>query len=301
MDLNKAQMYASEALLDKRDPFVLAVPKIYENLGPVGMKWALVVGVSRFQPDIGAEPLDFAANDANAFAQLLKDPDVGRFTGGDKHVMLLTDSRATTAAVKARLNRIAANAKPEDLVVVYISTHGSPRADDLRGVSYLYTYDTDVTGRDQIFGSALAMVEISGILSTRCRAQRTVVIFDTCHSGATAGAQALSAEDLDRLREGAGRYILMSCEENQKSYEDAGNGFFTATLIEVLQNRRGCIRMSELFSEVRDAVSRKVQERHQKEQRPVLARSEQSVEIVLGSAPSGQEDPCTVNLTKSAV
>jgi hypothetical protein len=133
--LEAAQRYDSEALRDGRDPFVLAVPKIYENLPVVGQKWALVVGISTFQPKDGAKPLRFAANDADAFAAVLRDPNVGRFPS-DK-VLHLTNEAATTGAIKARLNTIARAAKPEDIVVVYISTHGSPRSADLKQVSYL--------------------------------------------------------------------------------------------------------------------------------------------------------------------
>ena len=149
----------------------------------VGQKWALVVGISQFQPGIGAERLQSAAADAEAFAALLRDPNVGRFpaeSGLPAHQRPGDDLSDQGAAQSHRHS-----AKPEDMVVVYISTHGSSRANDLRKVSYLYTYDTDVRSRDQIFGTALAMVEVSGIISNRCVAQRTVVIFDTCHSGSS--------------------------------------------------------------------------------------------------------------------
>ncbi len=288
--LESAQRYESEALRDKRDPFVLAVPKIYENLPTVGQKWALVVGISQFRPDTGAERLQFAANDAQAFAALLRDPNVGRFPAAQ--VFELTNAQATTAAIKARLNFIATRAKPEDVVVTYISTHGSPRAQDLRNVSYLYTYDTDVTSRDQIFGTALPMVEVSGIISNRCVAQRTVAIFDTCHSGSSISTNSLSTEDLNRLREGAGRYILSSCEPDQKSYEDAGRGFFTASLIEQLRQRRGCVRLKDLFANVQKDVSSQVMQRFKRAQRPVMASSENSSEIVLGAAVGGASEGC---------
>jgi hypothetical protein len=288
--LEAAQRYESEALRDKRDPFVLAVPKIYESLPTVGQKWALVVGVSQFQPDTGAERLQFAANDARSFAALLRDAGVGRFPANQ--VFELTNAQATTAGIKARLNTIATRARPEDIVVVYISTHGSPRADDLRNVSYLLTYDTDVTSRDQIFGTALAMVEVSSILATRCVAQRTVVFLDTCHSGSSISTTALSVEDMNRLREGAGRYIITSCEPDQKSYEDAGNGFFTASLIEQLQKRRGCIRLKDLFATVQSSVNARALQRFKRAQRPVLASSDNAAEIVLGAAVGGTSEGC---------
>jgi hypothetical protein len=288
-DLDAAERYQSEALRDKRDPFTLAVPKIYDDLTQVGQKWALVVGIGRFQPDVGAEPLTFAAADASAFAALLSDPKVGRFPANQ--VFLLTNEQATTPAIKAKLNTVATRAKPEDIVTVFMSTHGSSRSDDLRQVSYLYTYDTDITSRDRIFGTALPMVEVSGIISTRCMAQRTVVIFDTCHSGASFAEQTLSTDDFDRLREGAGRYVLSSCEANQRSYEDAGHGYFTASLMAHLRERQGCIRLNDLFAKVQQEVSDKVKQQN-KEQRPVMAKSDRASEIVLGAASGGGSEGC---------
>ena len=288
--LEKAQRYHSEALEDKRDPFVLAVPKIYGDLAAVGQKWALVAGISRFQPDIGAESLKCPANDATAFAALLRDQNVGRFA--PKQVFDLVNEKATTSAIKARLNTIATKAKSDDIVLIYISTHGSSRSDDIRQVSYLYTYDTDISSRDQIFGTALAMVEVSNIISTRCLAQRTVLIFDTCHSGAGAAAETLSSDDVDRLREGAGRFVLSSCQANQKSYENAEHGYFTASLINHLQARQGCIRLTDLFAEVQKEVSTRVSAELHEQQNPVIFRSENATQIILGTAPEGASDQC---------
>jgi hypothetical protein len=79
LDLAAARRYDSEALRDERDPFKLAVPRIYDNLGAVGQKWALIVGISKFNREKGASPLGFADADATAFAKLLRDPGVGRF------------------------------------------------------------------------------------------------------------------------------------------------------------------------------------------------------------------------------
>jgi hypothetical protein len=289
-DLEAAARYQSEAQRSQRDPFRLSVPLLRaEGLGTVGEKWALVVGISRFQPRVGADQLRFAANDADAFAAALSNPATGRFA--EDHVIRLLDGQATTSAIKARLNMIATRAKPEDIVVVYVSTHGSSRSDDLRQVSYLYTYDTDVTSRDQIFGTALAMVEISSIISTRCLAERTVVIFDTCHSGAGQNAQSLSGSDFDRLKAGAGRYILSSCGANERSYEEEGHGFFTAGLIDSLAASRGCIRMADLFEGVRKNVSARASKAG-KDQHPIMARSDAAAEFALGAESGSKGEVC---------
>lgn len=289
-EMEAAQRYESEALRDQRDPFFLAAPRIYDSLATVGQKWALVVGISRFQPKngdrIGAPALDYAASDATAFAEILSDPSVGRFPAAQ--VNLLTDKAATTGAIRAGLNTIARKAKPEDMVVVYIATHGSPRDKDIRRVSYLYTWDTDVSSTDQIFGTALAMVDVSGIVSNRCVAQRTVVILDTCHSGAGISGQALATEDMNRLREGAGRYVLSSCGENESAYD----GLFTASLIGQLRARQGCVRLSDLFVQVQKDVSDTAQRKNSARQRPVMMKSDSAAEIVLGVAAGGVSDDC---------
>jgi hypothetical protein len=288
--LSSARLYESEALQEKRDPFTLAVPKIHENLQEIGDKWALVVGISQFQPDTGADSLVAAASDAKSLAATLSDPAVGRFPG--KNVFVLTDTRATTSAIKAKLNTIATRAKPEDLVLIYIATHGSSRDDDIRQVSYLYTYDTDVTSRDQIFGSALPMVEVSEIVRTRCLAQRTVLIFDTCHSGAGVPGDNLSSDNVDRLKQGAGRYILSSCKASQKAYESEKHGYFTDSLIKNLSARRGCIRMNDLYTRVQKQVSEEVQRRFHAEQTPVMFTSDSASEVILGVTPGTKQDQC---------
>jgi hypothetical protein len=285
-DLAAARRLNSEALRDQRDPFLIAAPRIDLALGPVSQKWALVVGISRFNPDAGAAPLQYAAPDATAFAELLRDPKAGRFPANQ--VFLLTNAQATTANIKARMNTIARNAKPQDIVVVYLSTHGSARSDDLKSVSYLMTYDTDVGSRDSVFGSALPMVDVSGILANRCAAQRTVAIFDTCHSGAAApGQAALATDDFDRLRNGAGRYVISSCQADQLAYEGEGHGYFTASFIKNFRAGQGCLRLGDLFTRVQADVAETVRRKAGKAQRPVLVKSESSAEIVLG-APVGQ-------------
>ncbi len=289
-DLRAAERYESEALRDKRDPFVLAVPKIYDNLNEVGQKWALVVGISQFQPEHGPDNLAAADKDASALVATLRDANVGRFP--EKNVFPLINADATTAAIKAKLNHIATKAKPEDIVLVYISTHGSSRTDDIKQVSYLYTYDTDVSSKDQIFGTALPMVDVAAIIRTRCTAQRTVVIFDTCHSGSAAGSDALSSEDMDRLRDGAGRYVLSSCEPNQSAYETGGHGCFTASFLRFFQDRQGCVRMSDLFTSVQKDVSSTVNQKFHQAQTPVMTRSEHAAEIILGAGVGGASEQC---------
>lgn len=290
-DMSAARRYESEALRDKRDPFVLAVPKLDDKLDRVGEKWALVVGISNFSRPNGEVRLPAAAKDAQDFADLLRDPNAGRFN----HVKTLIDREATQRAIKTELNEIATAAKPEDIVLVFMATHGSAREDDIRGVSYLSTWDTDVQSKSDMFATALGMIDLSQIVSSRCEAQRTIVILDTCHSGAGAGKKALSAPEIDRLRDGAGRYVLSSCGDDQVAAEDKvrGHGYFTASLIETLRARKGCIPLRDLFAQVQRDVTDRVKRVEKITQVPVMKSSDNAPEIVLGAAPGSSGRSCT--------
>jgi hypothetical protein len=281
-EMEAAQRYGSEALRDNRDPFTLAVPNLAANLGPVGQKWALVVGINRFMRTFGANGLDYADADANSFAAVLRDPAVGRFP--PDRVFSLTNMGATRSAILEKLNYIARWAKPEDLVLIYVATHGSDREKDLGKVRYLITYDTDVSGMDKIFATALPMKEFCDAVSTRFVAQRTVIILDTCHSGG--GDAPVSRQETDWLREGAGRYILTSCDENETAYEGEGHGLFTASLLNRIKAQKGCIRVTDLYAQVARDVAGQNPKQH-----PQIAKSDSAAEIVLG-APVGGVGGC---------
>ncbi len=281
-----AAMYRSEALADRRDPFQLAAPQIIDDyLKRVGDKWALVVGIGRFR-DRAIPRLNYAADDAASMSALLADANVGRFR--PERVVPLLDDRADTAAIKENLDRICMKARPEDIVVAYFATHGSSRDADHKQVSYLYTHDTDVSRPEKVFATALPLVEVSGIVSTRCRALRTLLIFDTCHSGAALSDQSLSDADCSRLKAGAGRYVLSSCGIDQISYEAQGHGLFTRALLQTLAGKRGCVRMQELYRDVRDAVARETQGKQQ----PVMAKSDDAGDLVIGANTGSASEAC---------
>src|SRR6516162_433640 len=128
---------------------------------------------------------------------------------------------------------------------------------------------TQMSVRATTFSEPLGMPDVSLMISSRCVAQRTVVVMDTCHSGA---GVSVSMDEINRLREGAGRYIISSCGDQESAYEDAGHGFFTASLIDHLRARKGCIRLSDLFAQVQKDVSDTVQRKKSAPQHPAMVR-----------------------------
>lgn len=284
--LKKAQFNGSEAMDQKLDPFHLAAPPEPGETPPRGVhdKWALVIGVSTFRdPTIN---LEFTAKDAVDFAALLTNKAYGRFQ--PDHVHLVTDAQATTKRIKQELNWLARSAGRNDLVVIYLSSHGTPRQADIGGVNYIYTADTEVADQDSLFATALPMVDIVDVVRTRVQARRAVVFLDTCHSGAVVGAglksSSVNAATLDRMTEGVGRVIIASSQADQESYESRTikHGFFTYNLIRALKQDNGLDDIDKVYGYVRDQVSKQVMAEKHQQQTPVMSKGTQAAQIVIG-------------------
>ena len=166
--------------------------------GPVQQKWALVVGIGHFT-DGEIPRLNYTTADAIAFAAILKVPNVGGFPAANEHV--LTDEQATTKNIKEQLTGSRATLEANDLVVIYVATHGTPRTlDTAGGANYLVTYDTEISSagnfdQDSLYATAYPMVELANAVATRMQALRTAVFLDTCYSGG-GGRQRASNEKL---------------------------------------------------------------------------------------------------------
>jgi hypothetical protein len=309
--LDKAKLFGSQALDDGANPFVLAAPPRpgEMKLPPVRNKWALVVGISQFSD--ARLSLHYTTKDAKDFAAALTDPKIGRFPASNVHV--LGETEVSTRRFKEELNWLARSAQEGDLVVIFVATHGTSRKDDTAEVNYIVTSDTDLTSQDSLFGSALAMVELSDIVRTRIKARRTVILLDTCHSGGAMTASkeratgladfAPSGAVLDRIRQGVGRAILTSSQEEQFSYEGAPfqNGYFTHFLLEALHQNNGMNTIQQDYDYVKDQLPRAVAARVQASrgvhlkndspaepsqagtQVPALSSSELGGDIVLGA------------------
>ena len=296
--LQKARDNNSEALQQNLDPFTLSTRPNVPPSSTVRDKWALVVGIGKFkQPEI--DSLKYAAADATAFAAWLKNPAYGRFKAD--HVVTLTDSQATTVAIKEKLNWLARSAAADDLVVIYIATHGSSREMDTRGVNYIITYDTEVgknmDNEDALFATALPMVDVANTVASRVEAQRAAIFVDTCYGAAAAGggtklvapgvaSASVSNETLSRITQSAGRVVMAASTANQESLEDStlGHGYFTYYLLDGLRKNQGLDPIAKIYPYVRQQVEARAEQKWKMQQTPVMSQSDQGGEIVIGVA-----------------
>ena len=293
--LAQATKLSSEALSENLNPFVLAAPRssVPSTPLPSGTRWALVVGISQFA-DANIEPLKYTADDARLFAATLQEPEAGAFPSD--HIKVLVDSAATTSGIRAGLNWIARQAQPQDLVVIFVATHGSSREhDSVAGANYLMTEDTirgidsDRDAQDKLFGSALPMNDLVATVANRVKALHAAIFIDTCYSGgteATGHGESVSASDLERFGQGQGRIIMTAARADQQSREndDLHHGYFTYFLVQALRSQK----QSPMLSAVYQQVARNVSERVLKDtspmnehQDPVLSRSSDATDFTL--------------------
>lgn len=249
-------------------------------------KWALVVGISKFKDP--AMNLKYGSKDARDFYNyLLKE---GRFA--PDHVALLLDEQATRVNIISTLGErwLPHVARPGDLVVVYISTHGSPAEKSLDDVNYLITHDTSP---DNPHSSGIAMQDFAQLLKERVHSDKVVVFLDACHSGNIAkDTKALSRESnasADKLAQESGKLVICSSKPNQTSWEskDYANGVFTHGLIEALKSKGEATTLIEAFNKMKESVEEEVLRDRGALQTPVLSGNLENASIAI-SLPASQ-------------
>ena len=142
-------------------------------VGPIRNRYGLVVGVGKFKS--GITPLQYAVRDANLFYRFLLEQ--AGFTKNNTY--FLADQNATSSNVVRYLNGIRNAATEDDLVVVYMSSHGTP-PDKFGGV-YIVTYDTEVKPRERVWHTSVAESALKDFVEN-LKARRLVMILDTCYS-----------------------------------------------------------------------------------------------------------------------
>ncbi|MCX7113908.1 MAG: caspase family protein [Proteobacteria bacterium] len=154
--------------------------------GPIRDRYALIIGVGQFQ-NKSIPPLAFAVKDANSVAAYLTDPQLGGFPSN--HVTVLTDAQATSKGITAALADLELRAKPDDLVVVYFSSHGtSPTPHGHVNVVAYDTYEkkADVIDsflqRQSVWQSSVPQQRLHDFFH-RIQSKRVLMVLDVCFSG----------------------------------------------------------------------------------------------------------------------
>jgi len=237
-------------------------------------KWALVIGISNFKDS--SINLKYGAKDATDFSNFL----IAQENFRPDHVRLLTDAKATKEKIMSNLGDgwLGQLAQPDDLVLVYVSSHGSASLENV-GVNFLVAQDTD---KNKILSTGLPMQWLTKIIQEQVRSKRVVVILDVCHSASAAdeskeksdaddtdsenddadakGLNRTAPLDMTGLKLGSGQVVLSSSLKDQVSWESKNypNSVFTRRLIESLQCKGKDTTLRQAYEQLRTLVGNEV-------------------------------------------
>jgi uncharacterized caspase-like protein len=191
------------------------------------------VGINRYQQE--AMNLKFAAPDARAIAELFRRRRSQLY--GTANVVQIVDGQATKANIEKALQDIAASAKAEDTLIVFLAGHGAMLGQryffiphDFQPAAAEWSEDVREQGlAADVLADAVAAVP----------ALKRLLILDTCASG---GALEISRQGRDPFafrgaieklgqRQGVFTIAASSASEEAQEIEDLRHGVLTYALL----------------------------------------------------------------------
>ena len=253
--------------------------------GRVRDKWALVIGISQF-----AHPqynLHYSAKDALDFYHFL----INDAHFPKDHVLLLLNEQATRLNIMNAFGDqfLPAVSEPDDMVVIFVSTHGTPATRDKGGRNYIVAYDTDAS---ELYATGVDMDELYRRLKEGVKTDRALIVMDACYSGAgIPGAKALNSADsfdANEIALGSGHLVLSSSSPKERSWESrvSQNGVFTKHLINALKTDSTKIDIKSAFDRTKKEVCWEVKNSYGESQTPQLGGQWEGKELVLSVPPS---------------
>ena len=207
-------------------PVSLALTRADEAPAP-GRLLGLCVGISHYMDS--RLDLRCAALDADALADALR-RQTGIYQTID--VKSLLDEDATETALMASLEKIDAETRPSDTVILFLSGHGwvTPA-----GNFAFATYDVTARSRSGVEWTKV----IDVIRRIALRSRRVLLLLDACRSGSSVSS--VSNQSLARAVPGSHNSlaILASSRGSEVSLESSEDhhGFFTQALLEALDGK----------------------------------------------------------------
>jgi hypothetical protein len=223
-----------------------------------GERFALLIGISRFAKADTLPAITAAAADTRLLAHSLKERGFR-----DQNVRMLTDEQATSEQVRTALEDFTARAKPEDLLVIFVSTHGVHNPSSPEHI-YLAAADTQPRALNN---TAIEISELQLLLNRALRCRHTLLFFDAEHTlgpeWSFSGKSVVHSHLLTLLSETVGSSVLVSSSSGQDSHDqrDAteARGLFAAALADGLVgsadvNHDGVLTARELCAFVSETV-----------------------------------------------
>lgn len=192
--------------------------------------FALAIGINEFRGD-AEENLVYAAVDAKDILGWYTRV-AGRLQlGTPQPPVMLTNRTATKAGIAQAIAKIAREARPQDALLLFVSTHGVFVDNTYALVTH--EYNGKLESRNLITTSEL-LDQLKGVA-----AQRQLLVLDTCHSGGfDQNLAALYDARLSVWARNMGIHVFASAGAKQGAIDGyRGNGLFTHVLLRALGSR----------------------------------------------------------------
>ena len=189
--------------------------------------FALAIGINRYRAT-SEDDLIYAAVDAKDLASWYRGFQAFPL-GTPQPMQVLIDGQASKPAILKALQRIAREARPQDSLLMFVSSHGV-----FAGQSYaIVTHEFNGTLQA---ANLLSTGELLDALK-KIPAQRQLVVLDTCHAGGfDRNLGALYDARLSVWARNMGIHVFASASERQGAIDGyKGNGLFTHVLLRALK------------------------------------------------------------------
>jgi uncharacterized caspase-like protein len=188
--------------------------------------YVLAVAIAEYEGNGLYGNLSYTVNDADAVGELFKRQKAGNLYS-DVIVKRLTGKEVTRAGFMKAFNDLRKEVTADDTFVLFYAGHGDV---DGRKDFFLVPYDTPA-------GRVITKEDIIDSIA-KIRAKQTLVLLDTCRSGALIDMETAFGRLLEKMGRKA---VLVAASGDQSAVETArageGHGVFTNTLLEYAGSR----------------------------------------------------------------
>ncbi len=222
--------------------------------------WALVVGINGYQ---FASPLNFARQDAQAFAAILQE----RFGFDAGKISLLTDAAATRKEILSEFLKFTLNLiGPDDRIVVFFAGHGCTRSGKRGEVGFLVPVDGDPADL-----STLIRWDELTRNAELVPAKHVLFLMDACYGGLAINRSTHpgSARFVRDMLTRYSRQVLTAGKADETVADSGGprpdHSIFTGHLLDALEGKaddfNGIVSANAVMAYVYDKVAKDPQSR----------------------------------------
>lgn len=199
--------------------------------------YILSIGIDQYQDS--SINLKYAVKDAKDIKGKVVEQGATLYKPQNIHHELLADKEATKVNILNRISELSAKVKPTDSFILFVAGHGVL----LQNQYFMLTHTYDGTLSDNALISANEIVE----MSKKIKSLSQLLIFDTCHAGGVDYiVSGLYDARMSVLAKKMGLHIYASANSLQEAMDGyQGNGLFTFTLLDGLNNKKEADRNSD--------------------------------------------------------